>query len=167
MIAVVRICEVGMSVPVASLLQTQDVGGALVRMSPEQLAEVYAGGETAAIPHGRARGVAVLFPRTGLAPALAKVGWFVWQGKIFNATTGTLVNQVIGLHLIPAKLYHGPSWFDDGDAVIIDYKDTSLSFSRIRDEIRLIAPDFWLGRSYYRRGEKGSYVLSFGLDFRA
>ena len=26
---------------------------------------------------------------------------------------------------------------------------------------------YWLGRSYYRGGEKGSYVLSFGLDFRS
>ena len=156
-----------MPAPAAALLQTPNIATALVHMSPEQIAEVYAQGETAAIPHGRARGVAMLFPRSGLAPVLAKVARVIWQGKIFDANAGALVNQVIGLHLIPAKLYHGPSWFDSGDAVIIDYEHTSASFSRIRDEIRLIAPDYWLGRSYYRRGERGSYVLSFGLDFRS
>jgi len=136
-------------------------------MSPEELADVYGGGTTAAIPNGRSKGVAMLFPGSGLTPLLARIGWLVWQGKNFDAGAGRLVNRVFGFRLIPGALYHGPSWFDSGTAVIIDYKNTSLSFSRIRDEIRLIAPDFWLGRSYYRRGERGSYVLSFGLDFRA
>jgi hypothetical protein len=156
-----------MSVSSDVLSTTNDIGSTLLRSSPAQLAELYAAGETAPIPHGRARGVAVLFPGSGLSPILGKVAPLIWQGKIFDSQAGTLVNQVIGLHLIPAKLYHGPSWFDDGDAVIIDYKDTSASFSRIRDEIRRIAPNFWLGRSYYRSREKGSYVLSFGLDFNS
>ena len=156
-----------MPAPSSIVSHTQDIAGALVRMSPAELAEVYGAGTPAPIPHGRAKGLAVLFPGSGLTPLLSKVGWLVWQGKTFDAQNGRLFNRVIGLRLIPAVLYHGPSWFDSGNAVIIDYKDTSLSFSRIRDEIRLIAPDYWLGRSYYRRGERGSYVLSFGLDFRA
>jgi hypothetical protein len=155
-----------MPVPQVTTLPARDIAHALVRMSSAELAEVYARGTADAIPDGRAKGVAVLLPASGLSPVLAKLGWLVWQGKNFDATTKRLVNRVIGLRLIPAVLYHGESWFDSGDAVIIDYKDTSMSFSRIRDEIRLVAPDFWLGRSYYRRGERGSYVLSFGLDFR-
>ena len=156
-----------MPAPSGIVSHTQDIAGALVRMSPAELAEVYGAGTAAPIPNGRAKGLAVLFPGSGLTPLLAKVGWLVWQGKTLDAQNRRLVNRVFGLRLIPAVLYHGPSWFDSGDAVIIDYKDTSLSFSRIRDEIRLIAPDYWLGRSYYRRGERGPYVLSFGLDFRA
>lgn len=146
--------------------EADEIASALVRMSQSELDAVYASGTTGAIPHGRARGVACLFPGSGLSPVLAKIGYYVWQGKNFDAQHKTLVNRVIGLKLIPAKLYHGPSWFDNGDAVIIDYKDTSLTFSYIRDEIRLIAPDYWLGRSYYQRGGRGPYVLSFGLDFR-
>jgi hypothetical protein len=155
-----------MPAPSVILSPAHDIAHALVRMSPAELAEVYAGGSVASIPNGHAKGVAVLFPGSGLSPLLAKIGWLVWQGKNFDATTKRLVNRVIGLRLIPAVLYQGESWFDSGEAVIIDYKDTSMSFSRIRDEIRLIAPDYWLGRSYYRKGERGSYVLSFGLDFR-
>jgi hypothetical protein len=81
-------------------------------MTPAQLDETYAAGETGPVPNGHARGYAVLFPKSGLAPMLGRIAPIVWQGKIFNATTGRLVNRVFGLHLIPAKLYHGESWFE-------------------------------------------------------
>jgi hypothetical protein len=155
-----------MTVTSAALSNHPDeVANALVRMSQAELDATYAGGQTGPIPHGHARGVACLFPGSGLTPLLAKMGYFIWQGKNFDAQNKTLVNRVFGLRLIPAKLSLGPSWFDSGDAVIVDYKDTSFAFSYIRDEIRLIAPDYWLGRSYYQRGGRGPYVLSFGLAF--
>jgi hypothetical protein len=156
-----------MPAPSGALARTQDIASALVRMSEAELAETYRAGTTAPIPNGRARGVALVLPGSSLSPILAKIGWLVWQGKNFDDKAARLSNRVIGLRFIPGALSHGPSWFDSGNAVIIDYKHTSMSFSRIRDEIRLIAPDFWLGRTYYRRGERGSYVWSFGLDFRA
>jgi hypothetical protein len=161
-----RPSELRVPATIGSVTQTGDIRSVLVRMSPAELAETYAAGQTGPIPHGRARGVAMLFPTTGLTPILARIAPLIWQGKIFDAKAKTLRNQVLGFRLIPAMLYPGPSWFDTGDAVIIDYEHTSLSFSRVRDEIRQIAPGYWLGRSYYRRAEKGSYMLSFGLDFR-
>jgi hypothetical protein len=35
----------------------------------------------------------------------------------------------------------------------------------MRDEVRRIADGLFLGRSYYRKGPQGRYVLSFAMDF--
>jgi hypothetical protein len=96
---------------------------------------------------------------------LAKAARVVWQGKSVDASADTLVNRVFGLRLIPAKVYEGESWFDNGRAIIIDYQDTSWSFFYMRDEVRRIADGLFLGRSYYRKGPQGKYVLSFAMDF--
>jgi hypothetical protein len=138
---------------------------ALPRMTADQLASVYAEGDTVPLPHGDARGIAMLFPNSGLSPVLARAARVVWQGKSVDAAAGTLVNRVFGLRLIPAKVYEGESWFDNGRAIIIDYQDTSRSFFYMRDEVRRIADGLFLGRSYYRKSPQGRYVLSFAMDF--
>jgi hypothetical protein len=136
-------------------------------MNAVQLASTYAAGESIPIPGGRSRGIALLFPNTGLTPALAQISRLVWQGKVVYPERGTLVNRVFGFPLIPAKVYEGESWFDDGRAIIIDYSKTSSTFFYMRDEVRRIAEGLWLGRSYYRKGPRGKYVLTFAMDFSA
>ena len=54
-----------------------------------------------------------------------------------------------------------------GRAIIIDYSETSSTFFYMRDEVRRIADGLWLGRSYYRKGPRGKYVLTFAMDFTA
>ena len=144
----------------------RDVASSLLHMTQPELDRAYAAGRPAGVPHGTARGIAILLPGTVLTPALAQVARLIWQGKTFDARTGLLFNRVLGVPAIRGKLYVGESWFDDGEAVIIDYKDTAPSLSRVRDEIREIAPGLHLGRSYYRRAEKGSFMLSFGVHFQ-
>jgi hypothetical protein len=153
------------SQPIAeSALQVRD---GLVRLNAHQLEAVYAAGESIPIPGGRSRGIALLFPNSGLTPLLAQISRLVWQGKVVDPARGTLVNRVVGFPLIPAKVYEGESWFDDGRAIIIDYAETSSSFFYMRDEVRRIADGLWLGRSYYRKGPRGKYVLTFAMDFTA
>ncbi len=146
---------------------TARVRDGLVRLNEAQLASIYAAGVSIPIPGGRSRGIALLFPNSGLTPLLAQVSRLVWQGKVVDPVRGTLVNRVVGFPLIPAKVYEGESWFDDGRAIIIDYSDTSSSFFFMRDEVRRIADNLWLGRSYYRKGPRGKYVLTFAMDFSA
>ena len=153
------------SQPVAQ--SAASVRDGLFRLNEAQLASLYASGASIPIPGGRSRGIALLFPNSGLTPALAQVSRLVWQGKVVDPARGTLVNRVLGFPLIPAKVYEGESWFDDGRAIIIDYADTSSSFFFMRDEVRRIAEGLWLGRSYYRSGPRGKYVLTFAMDFTA
>ena len=43
------------------------------------------------------------------------------------------------VHAIRAKVYYAESWFDQNEAIILDYRETSLVAHWIRDEIRLVA----------------------------
>ena len=156
-----------MSIPIGQTRpEAASLSLALPRMNADELAKVYAGGETVPLPNGDARGIALLFPNSGLSPLLAKIGGVVWQGKSVDAGAGRLINRVFFvLRVIPAKIYEGESWFDDGRAIIIDYADTSTSFFYMRDEVRRVADGLFLGRSYYRKGARGKYVLTFTMDF--
>lgn len=147
---------------------SRQAASSLLCLTQLELDRVYAAGRTSSIPHGTARGIAILSPGSRLTPLLARVARVIWQGKTFDARARTLFNRVLGVPAIRGRLYVAESWFDDGDAVIIDYQHTAPSFSRVRDEIREISPGLWLGRSYFRRADgRGSYMLSFGVDFGA
>ncbi|MBV8531824.1 MAG: hypothetical protein JO104_10935, partial [Candidatus Eremiobacteraeota bacterium] len=88
---------------------------------------------------------------------------FAWQGKVFDAAHGRLVNLItpLGINAIVADVYVGPSWLDDKDCVVLDYSKTSTLAHWIRDEIREIAPSFYLGIVYW--GKKR--LINFSLDF--
>jgi hypothetical protein len=45
---------------------------------------------------------------------------------------------------------------------VLDYSQTSLVASHIRDEIRLIEPGFYLGKVYW----DSKRLIDFSLDFR-
>jgi hypothetical protein len=44
------------------------------------------------------------------------------------------------------RCIRAPSLFDGKECIVLDYSKISLVANRIRDEIRLIAPNFYLGR---------------------
>ena len=115
------------------------------------------------IPDGEAKGTAIIAPGTAFSRELAElIHFFAWQGKIFDAAHGFLRNHILplGLKAIVAKVYPGDSWFDHKPCIVIDYSDTSIVASRIRDEIRLIAPNLYLGNVYW--GEKR--LINFALE---
>jgi hypothetical protein len=126
----------------------------LFTMSREQLDEMFANSPAGDIPDGDSRGSALIAPGTVCTKEIAEcLRFFAWQGKVFNAAKGQLKNRVtpLGVKAVSAKVYKGPSFYDDKECVIIDYADTSIVTHWVRDEIRLIAPHLYLGKVYWAK----------------
>ncbi len=133
-------------------------------MSQAQLDDLFHRSPLGDIPDGDALGTAIVAPGTEVErPILWLARWLAWQGKVFDRTRGELVNKVspVSVHLIKAKVYVAPSWFDGKPAIILDYSKTSLLARRIRDEIREITPGTYLGIVYWERLKTINFVLQF------
>jgi hypothetical protein len=138
----------------------------LLEMSRAQLDEIFGNNPAGEIPDGPAKGTAIIASGTKFSQEIAEfVNIFGWQGKTFDAKKGLLKNRISVLHIeaIVAKVYKGTSWYDKNECIILDYSDTSLVAHYVRDEIRLIAPNFYLGRVYW----KNTYLIHFCLEFGA
>ena len=136
----------------------------LLNLTGIQLDELFSNGRVGDIPYGQAKGTAIIANGTKFSDEIAHfVNFFAWQGKTFDAQAGVLRNRIthFGFNAIIAKVYKGPSWFDNKECIVLDYSDTSLVARWIRDEIRLIDPNFYLGRVYW--GEKP--LIHFSLEF--
>jgi hypothetical protein len=74
-----------------------------------------------------------------------------------------LRNEILpfGLKAIIASVYKGPSWLDGKECIVLDYSETSLVASHIRDEIRQIEPGLYLGKVYWDKAR----LIDFSLDF--
>jgi hypothetical protein len=136
----------------------------LLKMSFEQLDELFGESPSGPIPNGPAEGTAIIAPGTAFSDEIARIiNIFAWRGKEFDAEHGTLTNRLtaIGLNAIVAQVYKEASWFDQKECIVLDYSKTSLVAQWIRDEIRLIGPDFYLGRVYWDKRA----LIHFSLDF--
>jgi hypothetical protein len=136
----------------------------LTSMTQAQLDDLFHRSPLGDIPDGDALGTAIVAPGTELSqPILWFARWLAWQGKVFDRTRGELVNKVspVSLHLIKAKVYVAPSWFDGQPAIILDYSKTSLLARKVRDEIREVSPGTFLGIVYYGRLKTINFVLQF------
>jgi len=141
-----------------------DVPG-LLKLSQTQLDDLFSTAESGPIPDGPAKGTAIVAPGTVFTPELAEaVSLFVWQGKTFDGPHGVLRNRitVLGLNAIVAEVYKGPSLLDNKECVVLDYSKTSLVAKWIRDEIRLVAPNLYLGRVYWSNKPILHLALQFG-----
>ena len=56
-----------------------------------------------------------------------------------------------------------PSWLDQKECIVLDYSETSMVAQWIRDEIRLIAPNVYLGKVYWNK----SRLIDFALEFKS
>jgi hypothetical protein len=136
----------------------------LLAMSQQQLDALFEASPPGPVPDGAANGSAIIAPGTTYSADIAQaIGVFAWHGKSFDAAHGTLVNLVtpFGLRAIVAEVYVGPSWMDGKDCIVLDYSKTSTLAHWIRDEIRLIAPNLYLGVVYW--GKKR--LINFSLEF--
>jgi hypothetical protein len=136
----------------------------LLKLSQAQLDELFTSSPPGDIPDGEAKGTAIIAPGTTYSADIAElINHFGWQGKVFEARTGTLKNRILafGLQAIIAKVYKGTSWMDGKDCIVLDYSETSLIAHRIRDEIRLIAPKLYLGVVYWDKKR----LINFSLQF--
>jgi hypothetical protein len=138
----------------------------LLQMPAAALDSLFSSSLPGDIPNGPAKGTAIIATGTVFSPEIAEfINLFIWQGKTFDAAKGVLRNRIlpIGLSAIIAKVYLAPSWLDNKQCIVLDYSETSLVAHWIRDEIRLISPDFYLGRVYW----SGKPLIHFCLQFGA
>ncbi|MBV8343727.1 MAG: hypothetical protein JO190_01875 [Candidatus Eremiobacteraeota bacterium] len=138
--------------------------GRLLSMSQRELDDLFSASSAGPIPSGEARGTAIIAPGTPYSQEIAQaVNVFAWQGKDFDAARGILTNRItpFGLNGIVAEVGVAPSWLDGKDCIVLDYSKTSLLAHWIRDEIRLIAPNLYLGVVYWGKQR----LINFSLDF--
>lgn len=136
----------------------------LLRMSAAELDALFGQSPAGPIPDGPADGVCIVASGTKASPIIAKlVNHCAWQGKVFDAAKGQLLNRILPVswEAIAAKVYKGESWFDKKECIVLDYSESSLIAQRIRDEIRLIGPRFYLGKVYWGRDP----IIHFSLTF--
>jgi choline dehydrogenase-like flavoprotein len=136
----------------------------LLKMSQTDLDELFKKSEPGPIPNGEAQGTAIIAPGTTFSDEIASmVSHFAWQGKSFDAAKGVLRNKILpfGLNAIVAKVYKGPSWLDGKECIVLDYSDTSLVARWIRDEIRQIGPNQYLGKVYWDKKRLFDFALQF------
>lgn len=136
----------------------------LLDMSPKELDVLFSEGECGPVPNGPANGTALIIPGSPVGSPLSKaVRMLAWQGKTFDSKKGQLINRIlpIGHNAVVAKVYEDSSWMDKKPCITLDYSKTSLLAKFIRDEIRLVDKNFYLGKMYI-----GSVpVLHFCLQF--
>ncbi|MGA8272945.1 MAG: hypothetical protein WB919_15390 [Candidatus Sulfotelmatobacter sp.] len=136
----------------------------LLAMTSDQLDNLFSSSPSGDIPDGPAKGTAIIAAGTKYSPEIAEfVNLFVWQGKTFDAKHGVLRNRILafGLNAIVAEVYKDKSLLDQKECIVLDYSKTSLVAHWIRDEIRLIAPNFYLGRVYWDQKPLIHFALQF------
>jgi hypothetical protein len=137
----------------------------LLKMTGAELDDLFKKSPAGAIPNGQAKGTAIIASGTVFSPEIAEfINVFVWEGKTFDGEHGVLTNRILGFGLkaIVAEVYKGPSWLDKAECIVLDYSKTSLVAHWIRDEIRLIGPNFYLGRVYWDSRPLIHFSLQFG-----
>jgi len=136
----------------------------LLKMTQEELDRLFSDAEAGPVPDGKADGTAIIAPGTSFSDEIATlINYFAWQGKVFDAKAGLLKNRILpfGFNAIIAKVYKAPSWLDNKECIVLDYSDTSLVAHWIRDEIRQISPQLYLGKVYWDRRRLIDFALKF------
>lgn len=78
----------------------------------------------------------------------ARLQGMIWKGKTFHGD-GTFTNLWLGgISAGTANVHVEPSWLDGRDCFVLQYPPDAPVFNNVRDELRQIAPDTWLGHSY-------------------
>lgn len=131
-------------------------------LSAAQLEGLYRRGTVGPVPAGRVRGLA-LYPDSRFPRAKSRAARVAWQGKVFDATSGTATNRFFGLPIIKGNVYSGQSWLDGGAALILDYQDTSKVYGSYRDEIRQVGPGLYLGLMYDRSTNPPGFKMYFAF----
>jgi hypothetical protein len=136
----------------------------LLAMSSADLDKLFAESSAGPIPNGAATGTAIIAPGTKYSKEIALViNHFGWQGKTFDAQHGTLRNRItaLGFNAIVAEVCVDESLVDGKPCIVLDYSKTSFVAERVRDEIRMIADDTYLGRVYWDNKPTIHFALQF------
>lgn len=137
---------------------------ALMKMSQQQLDDLYRASSAGPIPSGEGQGTVLIAPGTAVSETAARlIHLLAWQGKVFDPASGELRNEILplGSKAVVAQVYMGPSWFDGQESIVLDYSKTSLIAHWIRDEIREVAPGLYLGIVYWDHAKLLNFTLTF------
>jgi hypothetical protein len=120
----------------------------LLKAGEQRLEEIFRASPPGEIPTGPLEGTAVL-PWAGSVGArllAVFVSLNLWRGQVFSPD-GYLSNRLTPLDVLGflAKVSPGPSLLDGQDCIVIDYSRTSLLAIGVRDEMRQVAPNLYLG----------------------
>lgn len=109
--------------------------------------ELFRQGTLDCAPLGPTRGT--VLHAEGKHPRLkARMQGTVWKGKTFHAD-GTFTNRWLGgIQAVSAETRVEPSWLDGQPCLVMQYAPNAPVFGNVRDELRQIAPNVWLGHSY-------------------
>jgi hypothetical protein len=135
---------------------------ALRRMSNRELDELFRRSRAGDVPHGRLPGTGLLFPGSPACGPLARlVHLLVWQGKETEGSGRSLQNLLgpLRMRAIRALLCRDRSWVDGERCVLIDYSTTSRVARMVRDEVRLVSPNLYLGVVWMWRRRVGWFTL--------
>lgn len=136
----------------------------LVRLDRCELEGLYRAAEVGTPPCGVTNGRAIFNPGGRFAPAAAQVTRLLWQGKVFQ--DDLMINRVLGVHAVKARVFVGTSWLDGRPSLIMDYCGTSRLFPNVRDEMREIEPGLYVGLTYLRRPDGPKLATFFAIDAR-
>ncbi|MFF3910662.1 hypothetical protein ACFYZJ_33030 [Streptomyces sp. NPDC001848] len=120
----------------------------LLKAGEQRLEDIFRASPPGEIPRGPLEGTAIL-PWAGSAGArliAVFVSLGLWRGKVFSPD-GHLSNRFTPLDVLAvvAKVAVGPSRLDGTDCIVVDYSRTSLLAMGVRDEVRQVAPNLYLG----------------------
>ena len=136
----------------------------LLEMKQPDLDRLFRSSPAGDIPAGEANGTAIIDPGTELSEIAARyIHIFAWKGKVFDPASGTLKNLILpdADQAIVARVYKAASWLDGNECIVLDYSKTSLIASHIRDEIRLVAPQTYLGLVFWDHDRLIDFALQF------
>jgi hypothetical protein len=145
-----------------------------LKLTVEQLDNVFRNAPAGAIPIGQGEGTAIIAPGTVVSDTVAKfVHIFTWKGKVFepdpvDPQRATLKNRLLllGTKAIVAEVYRGESWFDGKECIVLDYSQTSIVAQWIRDEIREVSSGLYLGVVYWGKKKPEAHkLIHFALKF--
>ncbi|GGU68185.1 hypothetical protein GCM10010211_36820 [Streptomyces albospinus] len=120
----------------------------LLKAGDAGLLELFRKSPPGVIPKGPLEGTGIV--RWGgrrLTGSLARfVRLALWRGKVIDHE-GYLSNRLTAFDVLAvlAQVYKGPSMLDDRDCIVIDYSRISLAARAVRDEMRQVGPDLYLG----------------------
>jgi hypothetical protein len=135
-----------------------------LKMSADELDEIFRASPAGNLPNGEGKGTAIIAPASKISDEIAKlVHLFTWKGKVFDAAKGELRNRILplGHKAIVAKVYKDKSWLDKNECIVLDYSKTSLIAKWIRDEIREVSPGVYLGVVYWGKKRLIHFALKF------
>jgi len=141
----------------------------LLELSKDELDDLFSKSPAGDIPVGDTEGTAIIAAGTKFSSAISKfISHFAWQGKVFkpdrkDPTRSTLRNNLtlLGFEAIVAQVYKDTSLHDGKECIVLDYSETSTVAGWVRDELRQVQPDLYLGKVY---GHGDKPLIHFALE---